>query len=69
MVESIAPMVFWALSISALLITGLMALILGYHWFRYGMNAAIATFALTVFLFVSGGLLLIIFGGALAISI
>lgn len=69
MTESLAPMVFWALSLAALLITALMALILGYHWFRYGMNVGVAATALTIFLIVSGGLLLVIFGGALAISI
>ena len=62
MTESLAPMVFWALSLAALLITALMA-------FRYGMNVGVAATALTIFLIVSGGLLLVIFGGALAISI
>lgn len=66
---SLLSILFWALSVSALALSALMAVILGYHWFRYGLNAAAATGAMILYLTVCGGLLLILFAGAIAVTL
>jgi len=47
----------------------LYAIVLTYHWFRYSLNAGIATLSLIIFLSGGGFLLFFLFGAAIALSL
>ena len=59
----------WAVAIGTLVFVIGLGIVLAYHWRRYSMNGVIAMLALSIYVIVSGLLLLSMFAAAIAYTV